>query len=212
MNGLPARAPALGTAAVLVAIYGIGLYPLLLLGLWWRGRAGCAETGASPVRAGRGARPGRERGAGRPPSAAPPVPRASHPSLAHIAPARSVLSERPRGGRLRGCGSAARGGSRMGTSWPVRHGDHRGVAGGRWRPLSIRHSRRHGGRGGVRGDCAAGRSPAAAGPELRPGGGAGGPPRLSAGAPGTLSDLYTGGLAWEAAPRLPRAGRERDAR
>jgi len=37
MNGLPARAPALGTAAVLVAIYGIGLYPLLLLGLWWRG-------------------------------------------------------------------------------------------------------------------------------------------------------------------------------
>src|SRR5437763_955884 len=101
MNGLPARAPALGTAAVLVAIYGIGLYPLLLLGLWW---------------------------------------------------------------------------------------------------------------GGAGGDCAAGRSPAAAGPELRPGGGAGGPPRLSAGAPGTLSDLYTGGLAWEAAPRLPCAGRKRDAR
>ncbi len=37
LNGLPAGAPALGTLAVLASQYGIALYPVLLLGLWWRG-------------------------------------------------------------------------------------------------------------------------------------------------------------------------------
>ncbi len=37
LNGLPVSAPVLGTLAVLVSKYGIVLYPLLMLGLWWRG-------------------------------------------------------------------------------------------------------------------------------------------------------------------------------
>ncbi len=43
LNGLPSSAPVLGGLALVVSTYGIVLYSLLLLGLWWRG-SGEPET------------------------------------------------------------------------------------------------------------------------------------------------------------------------